>query len=400
MPHELNFNLDTKQLLEIACQLEQQIQEGMSKDNQEIRCLITHIPVSHLPKQGKALVLDFGGTNMRAAVVILKDGKIQFKTPPSMDALPIKRGVTMDRESFLKFQAHIISLAQPDEGLPLGYCFSFPAETMENGDARPVRWTKGIAVHNTLGEPIGDLLLDYLKKQDPGLSCSHVAVINDTVASLLGALGSGEADARIGLIVGTGCNMAILADEKSVPKWSKPEGWKGELPVNLESGNLHPSYLTKWDDQIDRESENPGKQRFEKAVSGAYQGRIFKAVYPDSKIDVDEGSAGLVRLLQAGDTPPEQVKLAQTLLDRSAKLVAASLLGVILFLNRSYIRKKVHIVGEGSLIQKAGGYKKMLEKTLNHLLVTSDLKKTEIEILDLKDPNLTGSAIAALSLRQ
>ena len=45
---------------------------------------------------------------------------------------------------------------------------------------------------------------------------------------------------------------------------------QGLVPVNLESGNFHPPFLTTVDDTVDAISGSLGKQRFEKAVSGMY----------------------------------------------------------------------------------------------------------------------------------
>ena len=42
------------------------------------------------------------------------------------------------------------------------------------------------------------------------------------------------------------------------------------MAINLESGNFSPPHLTTADDALDRASDNPGAQRFEKAVPGAW----------------------------------------------------------------------------------------------------------------------------------
>jgi hexokinase len=77
----------------------------------------------------------------------------------------------------------------------------------------------------------------------------------------------------MGLIVGTGTNMASLMRSDKIAKLKTKES--GLIPVNLESGNFYPPYLTDVDNQVDALSNNKGQQRFEKAISGGYLGKIF-----------------------------------------------------------------------------------------------------------------------------
>lgn len=65
------------------------------------------------------------------------------------------------------------------------------------------------------------------------------------------------------------------------------------IPVNLESGNFHPPFLTGVDNTVDVISGNPRKQRFEKAVSGMYLGDILKATFPLEEFEKNLSSKNL-----------------------------------------------------------------------------------------------------------
>ncbi|NJO68486.1 MAG: hexokinase, partial [Bacteroidetes bacterium] len=115
-------------------------------------------------------------------------------------------------------------------------------------------------------------------------------------------------DAYIGLIVGTGTNMATFFPSEYIPKLKGMEGWSGETPVNFESGNFNPPHLTACDEEVDDKSDNKGAQRFEKAISGMYLGRVFRAAFPDDNIAEDLDAAGLSKMMNNPESyKPEYV---------------------------------------------------------------------------------------------
>ena len=44
----------------------------------------------------------------------------------------------------------IVGIKQ-DEEMPIGYCFSYPAESVLSGDAKLLRWTKGVDIKEMVG---------------------------------------------------------------------------------------------------------------------------------------------------------------------------------------------------------------------------------------------------------
>ena len=161
-----------------------------------------------------------------------------------------KRKEPFDRNAYLNTQSKVLAALKCTETYPLGYCFSFPAVSKPDGDAELIEWTKEIIVPGVVGKNVGHMLLKHLSKHYPAVKCSKVAVVNDTIASLIAGLTGPKVDAYIGLIVGTGTNMATFMPVAGIPKETNCA--KGILPVNLESGNFTPPNLTRWDERIDK----------------------------------------------------------------------------------------------------------------------------------------------------
>jgi hexokinase len=396
-----SFTLTREQLLDISRDFRLKVLEGLSEDGREIKCIPTFVPVSRSIRDGEAYVLDLGGSNLRAAMVAFDGGKPRFLKGPVKEAMPWERNRAITKEEYLSVQAGLINSLGYDARRPLGYCFSYPAEPGIDGDARLIRWTKGVDVRETEGECVGRMLLDYLSRTHKGAADEKVRVINDTVASLLAGLSGPEAGGYIGLVAGTGTNMATFVDSAHMPKLRRKTTWQGPIAINLESGNFRPPYLTEWDEEVDQNSENPGEQRHEKAVSGLYLGRILKTALPGSDFVPESGAEGLVRLAaNTGSTDSELVLVARQIYARSAVLTAGALAGLILLLHEQRPRKTIRIVAEGALfwseISHDLRYCDVVEGTLRSLLEGLCAVPPVVEFRRIEEANLIGSAIAAL----
>lgn len=394
------FALSSAQLLEIANDLRQKIVTGLQADGTEIKCLPTYIHPKKDGITGEATVFDLGGTNFRAAVVSVgEETKITGMAEKDITEMKME-GFTED--DLYNSQAVTINQLNVPKNSPIGYCFSYPAKSLTNGDAELIVWTKGVNIKGMAGNPIGEPLVKYLNKNTNG-SFGKIAVVNDTITSLFAGLMNPGYDAYIGLIVGTGTNMATFFPSEYIPKIKDLKGWSGETPVNLESGNFNPPNLTKFDVEVDTNSDNKGFQRFEKAISGMYLGRIFRAAFPNDGLDINLDAAGLSKMMNN----PEQFKLeyvetAFQIYERSAKLVAASLAGLVINLNAAYPSvKKVQVLAEGSLFWskvKAHDtkYVDIVNATLKELISELGLD-TEVQISRIENANLIGAAMSVLS---
>ena len=274
--------LDLLQLAEIKNALVARIEAGLAKDGQEIKVLPAFLAPPKEGLTGRALAIDTGGTNLRAAVLEVSSQATRVIEGPIGATVPSGRdGTPVDRDAFFGVHADIVAKLKLARGLPIGFCFSYPSAVEPSLDARLISWTKGIDVEGVVGTLVGEGLVDALKKRD--LAPGRVTVLNDTVASLLAASSLTPASSRtIGLIVGTGHNIASFFAGERITKLStqKVPVAHGVMAVNLESGNFHPPFLTPFDDAVDARSDNHGRQRMEKAVSGFYLPQIFAAAMP------------------------------------------------------------------------------------------------------------------------
>ncbi len=397
------FKLKTKQLKEIALDLQNKVEIGLHQENTEIQCLPTYVQPKTSGVEGKATVLDLGGTNYRAAVVDFSGDKpvISPKKGWSKDLSVMKTpGFTV--EDLFTQQTLFTGEVDLPEKSPIGYCFSFPAVCTPDGDARLLRWTKGVDIKEMIGQPVGKPLMEYLnglgKAQFTGIK-----VINDTVASLFAGLSDSSYDAYIGLIVGTGTNMATFVHSDNITKLNPEYNWSGLTPVNLESGNYFPPNLTEYDEIVDVNSENKGAQRFEKAVSGMYLGKIFTSVFPNDGFDEKFDAKAMTDMISHPDDHKKRhVRVVTWIYKRSAKMVAASLAGLVLVLiAQDKSIKRIRLIAEGSLfwskVKNCKEYNKLVAKHLKTLLEEFGHKDVHVDIAEMKNANLIGSAVAALS---
>jgi hexokinase len=367
--------------------LRERIEEGLATDGAEIGALLSYYPAPDHNLEGSALVIDTGGTNMRAAVVKIQKGGISHITHGPLKKRLTVRETKMSASEFFAAQAELAKELGTPKGLPVGYCFSYPGQNTPDKDAVLLHWTKNIDIAGVPGTRVGAQLHQALAAA--GLEPQRVHVLNDTVASMLGgALSHPElkADRFIGLIVGTGTNMSGFFGGQQAQKL--PGDFPGKMAVNLESGNFRPPGLREIDEQLDRSSDNVGRQRFEKAVSGYYLPFLFDLLIPSQAgFDARLGSAQLVDFRDRGleGTP---CTVAGALLARSADLVAAALAAVIDFYEGP---EKVGVLAEGSLIWNDPKYAPRVADTLAQLLGSTDHAK----ILKTEDANLIGSAAAA-----
>ncbi|MGH8559280.1 MAG: hexokinase family protein [Methylococcales bacterium] len=403
------LNLTLEQLFDIRNTLYQKILDGLACHGQEIKVLPAYLrrPFNTLPDD--AVVLDVGGTNIRAARLRCQGSNSELLTSPVSDRETMQQAKTpgqVNAHQFFAKQAALIAQVCSEPMIKLGYCFSYPTEIKPDGDALLLKWTKGVSIDNVVGRSVREQLQAALREKDKQVV--KLPVLNDTVASLLaGAWLAPECTHYIGLIVGTGTNMAGFFPVQRITKLAPKEhsGWHDddEMAVNLESGNFTPPHLTAYDDMLDsaKPDDYPGEQRFEKAVSGAYLPRLFGYVVGrktclqlQNSFDPEDPDAhpGLIANLR--DYPGLVGEAATAVLNRSADLVAAAIAGFI----QAYepAQKQVGILAEGTMFWQTPGYCQRVKKTLAHL-VTSGTTTKILQCPSDVDANFLGAACAALS---
>lgn len=396
------FKLDTTRLMDIAESLRGKIEAGLAEDGQEILALPTFIRPNPDKINGKSLVLDLGGTNYRVATIDFSGAEPVIHPGNGWKKdLSVMKTPGFTEEKLLAEMADPINAIRHEEPMPIGYCFSYPARSLTDGDGELITWTKGVNIASMIGKPVGKTLLNYLNEGND-VKFTGIKVINDTVASLFAGLTKPGYDAYIGLIVGTGTNMASFVDAGNIPKLNGT-GVSGMLPVNLESGNFNPPHLTPYDDIVDRNSDNRGRQRFEKAISGMYLGEILKAVFPETEFEQKFDAAKLTNIICYPDIyKDEYVKVAKAVYERSAALVAASLMGLILVLHgHNPSVRRIMLTAEGGLfwseVKGCKHYNEMVAENLGALLDKYGYGDFVVDINRMDNANLIGTAIAALS---
>jgi hexokinase len=398
------FRLDDARLNDIAQALAAKIEEGLAADGGELLCLPTYItPAKGGIRNESALVLDLGGTNYRVAVVEFDaQGKPVIHPDNGWQTdLSVIKSDGFTREDLFREQADPIESIRIDKPMPIGYCFSFPAESLEDGDARLVHWNKGIHIDEMTGQEVGKPLMEYFNRTT-GAEFTGIKVINDTVASLFAGAARSGYDGYIGLIVGTGTNMAPFMPAEGVGKLAG-RGIDGTLPINLESGNFVPPHMTEYDAAVDAASDTPGLQRFEKAISGYYLGEVLKAVFPSTVFERKFDAGRLNDMMNYPDIyKPEYVETARAIYQRSACLVAASIAGLVKVMHRQNPAiRRILLTAEGGLYwsrdRNGTDYNDMVNATLTRLLALSGLQDVVVEIIQMDNANLIGTAVAALS---
>jgi len=244
-------------------------------------------PVSEVPLGKTVLALDAGGTNFRAALVHFKEAGKPEAEGTRKAPMPGTKG----HVSAVEFFDQIADLAEPlikesqEEIGGIGFCFSYPMEMQKDGDGIPMAFSKEVDAAEVIGKPVGKGLREALERR--GVKTPQkIALLNDTVATLLSGLGQIPSDGwrnkgadkygvpggpMVGFILGTGFNTAY--PEKDIPKIDFHSDSSPQIVV-CESGTCAPRYLGALDREFDASTKNPGQYTLEKAAAGAYLGPL------------------------------------------------------------------------------------------------------------------------------
>ncbi|XP_018013710.1 hexokinase type 2 isoform X2 [Hyalella azteca] len=287
--------LSDETLHDVCQTLNTELNRGLAKEtNAEatIKCFPTF--VQELPngkESGRFLALDLGGTNFRVLLIELGEGK--FAMDSKIYAVPHDIMVGHGTELFDHIAACMASFINErqlnDELLPLGFTFSFPCAQEGLTKARLARWTKGFKCAGVEGNDVVAMLKDAIaRRQDVRIKIC--AVLNDTTGTLMSCAWKNH-NCMIGLIVGTGTNACYMEKLEKVELWDGATDGPQQVIINTEWGAFGDNgclddIRVYCDHNIDKESINPGRQLFEKMISGMYMGEIARQVLVKL---VDEG---------------------------------------------------------------------------------------------------------------
>ncbi|XP_053509829.1 hexokinase-2 isoform X3 [Ictalurus furcatus] len=284
------LRLSREQLMEVKRRMEVQMKRGLAQDTHNsatVKMLPTYVRATpDGTEHGDFLALDLGGTNFRVLLVRVRSGKrrsVEMHNKIYTISQDVMQGTG---EELFDHIVHCIAdfleyMGMKGASLPLGFTFSFPCHQAGLNKGILLKWTKGFKASGCEGEDVAALLKDAIHRVEE-FDLDVVAVVNDTVGTMM-SCGYENPQCEVGLIVGTGTNACYMEEMRNV---ELVEGDEGRMCVNMEwgafgDGGELDDIGTEFDCAVDENSTNPGKQRFEKMISGMYLGEIVRNVLLD-----------------------------------------------------------------------------------------------------------------------
>ncbi|XP_051750107.1 hexokinase-2 isoform X2 [Ctenopharyngodon idella] len=284
------LRLNRDQLLEVKNRMEEEMNRGLAKKTHSV-ATVKMLPtfVRATPdgtERGDFLALDLGGTNFRVLLVRVRSGK-RRSVEMHNKIYTIPQDITQGTgEELFDHIVHCIAdfleyMGMKGASLPLGFTFSFPCHQTRLDQGVLIKWTKGFKASGCEGEDVATLLKDAIHRSEE-FDLDVVAVVNDTVGTMM-TCGYEDPQCEVGLIVGTGTNACYMEEMSNV---ELVDGDEGRMCVNMEWGAFGDNgelddICTEFDRAVDDQSTYPGKQRYEKMISGMYLGEIVRNVLLD-----------------------------------------------------------------------------------------------------------------------
>lgn len=401
----------------------EEMRKGLAGRKSTLEMIPTYLEVeADVPVGQRVIVADAGGTNFRAATVIFDEQKQPIIENLKIYPMPgVEREVSAD-EFFRVMAGYLQEIGTASDRL--GFCFSYPVEMFPNKDGRLLRFSKEIKAPSVIACMIGRRLNEALVAA--GVGEKHIVLLNDTVATLLAGRGYKNRifEGIIGFILGTGTNCCYIEKNSNILKKKDLDPDRSQI-VNTESGGFGRCHRGKIDIRFDKSTINPGSQKFEKMISGAYLGPLLGMVVQQACEDglfSPPASAGLARVenltttemnhflehpygsgrlaeaVREGTAEDVQILygLSDRLTERAAKLSAVNLSSAALQSGQGKDpTRPICIVAEGTTFYKMKTLKSRIEFYLKDYL--EDKKYIYTEIVRVENATLVGAAIAGLT---
>lgn len=263
------------------------MKKGLLRHGEIIKMLpsfVTSMPTGN--EVGTVLALDMGGSNFRVLLVHL-DGAGRVRSKQSKFSLTdeLKK---VSGEKLFDFFAECVANFMKEEKissddiqnpLPLGFTFSFAVNQTAINRGTLISWSKGFENEGVVGKDVVILLEEAFKRRDVNVNVT--ALVNDTVGTLA-THAYRDPQTYVSVILGTGTNAAYVEKSANIKKLASNSD--DFLVINTEWGGYNnPAILpvSKYDKMLDKASENPKNQIFEKMVSGMYLGELSRYIILD-----------------------------------------------------------------------------------------------------------------------
>ena len=405
-----DFCLSDEALYQFTAAFREDMEAALAGKESSLSADRTFIGLPTGREGGRYIAVDFGGSTLRAARILLT-GKgyyvIERKAQMPL-VVPGKHDFTSKSataEELFDALADLVSqVADKNKHYVLGHTFSFAVEQHELGDGKLLSWVKEIGTSGVEGKYVNQLLTEALKRRGYTL-IRPVALLNDTTATLLTAAYANEI-CNVAVICGTGFNMCFYDNRKK------------EI-VNLEAGEFSRLTRSAWDLAVDKETQHPGRHLLEKMLSGAYLGRIFRrlvmAYFKTDQIPhiSTETLANLIRSESPQETRRlmsaawgriltfEDTKalsnLGASVFVRSAQLMGAAVAAVLLHMYGHEEVPDQTIAVDGSVCTRVRGCLPVMTEAAFNCFHRAAGNMKEMKALPefLENSSLVGAAIAA-----
>lgn len=275
------FQLHFQQLKVVQAEMREAMIRGLRGEASSLRMLPTYVRATpDGSERGDFLALDLGGTNFRVLLVRVAEGSVQIIN--QVYSIPECVAQGSGQQLFDHIVDCIMDFQQRQglsgQSLPLGFTFSFPCKQLGLDQGILLNWTKGFNASGCEGQDVVYLLREAIRRKQ-AVELNVVAIVNDTVGTMM-SCGYDDPRCEMGLIVGTGTNACYMEELRNV---ASVAGNSGHMCINMEWGAFGDDgslgmFSTCFDESVDQASINPGKQRFEKMISGMYLGEIVRHI--------------------------------------------------------------------------------------------------------------------------
>ena len=425
------FSVTREDLTKVISSFQSEMRSGLAGDRRSIAMNPSFVSRPSGAESGRFVTLDLGGTNVRATVVEIAGGALRVL---KHDSFRLASATGSASDLFDPIAGFLSQVLEDDGEYTLGFIFAYPMDQTGVRRGSLSKWTKELNFDGVEGKDAVGLLeraVTDAADDFPVLRRLTVgALANDTVGVLAaGAYLDPRCD--MGLIVGTGTNMAVGVPANMLGRHlpSAP-GRPGEMIINMECGNFDGvrHIQTDYDRHLDAESDTEG-QLIEKMVSGRYLGEISRLAVLDSASKA-EGFDGWLDYPSAFNSPyaftteymsdiafddSEDLTATSMLLGslgisestiddrrrlrqlsaavtrRSAHLVAATIAATATYIDPNL--ENDHIVAaDGSVIRGYPGYQAEVRRGLQNILGP---RAERVQIVYLRDGSGLGAAVVA-----
>lgn len=396
-----------------------EMKNGLEGKPGSLQMIPTYLGAEGKIKPNEPVVaIDAGGTNFRAVKMSFDDNlnlvteNLQQRKMPAIDE------ELSNREFFATLAAYLTSYKDVSE--KIGFCFSYAVEIFPDKDGKLLEWSKEVKAPEVIGQMVGKNLLDAMGTPD-----KQIVLMNDTVSTLLAgqaATAGRKFDTYIGYILGTGTNACYIEKNKNITKTADLDP-KGNMIINIESGNFGLMPRTDIDIAFDNTTKQPGRYTFEKMISGGYFGGLCTTALKMAAAEDVFSSESKVKMKNMDELTSEEVnnfvcgvdlpantlttvlvnkedkeaaaEIINALITRAAKLTAASLAAVILKTGKGKSADKpVLMTIEGTTFYKMKNFQVMFEAFLQGFF--SGENRRYYEIVEVPNSSLIGAGIAAI----